>query len=379
MLKQRAVWLAVLRCFREATVADGSNGVGSHSATADGSAASRPKKRRWDDALPQHTTPAPQPQPQPPAPAPAAPALSQIDLIKQQIAERARKLNIPVTINGPSTTSTAASSVASTPAVKSELRQWAPLRLDELGRQVDESGQVVTVKREAELRVNQQPLQPDSKKAKYARAKKEKSAAAAAEEEQRSATYFDASLPGGGKRGAGERQRREMRFVAAGTHEKEAALMRQEIVEREMEAAAKAETKEVDEETRRREEEERLAKEREEHIIVPTIYPAIPDIEWWDAAITTPQSTAAHVQSQCHRQPRLYHVVHLPSQASRGPSTTHSATTQADPSHSARAQEAETTREAGQGARAAAVAATGSHTAAAAEAAVVESDGRAGA
>ena len=146
------------------------------------------------------------------------------------------------------------------------------------------------MKREAELRVNQQPQQPDSKKAKYARAKKEK-ATAPAEDDQRSKAYFDASLPGGGKKGAGERLRRELRFVAAGTHEREAALMRREIVEREMDQAAKAETREVDEEQRRREEEERTAKEREEHIIVPTTYPSIPDIEWWDTAITTPTST----------------------------------------------------------------------------------------
>ena len=52
--------------------------------------------------------------------------------------------------------------------------------------------------------------------------KKEKSTE---EEDDKSKAFFDASLPGDGKRGAGERQRREMRFVAAGTHEREAALM----------------------------------------------------------------------------------------------------------------------------------------------------------
>ena len=277
---------------REAAKAGVSNGVGSlHSAAEDNGAASRPKKRRWDDALPQPSAPAATTETkQPPPPASAAnatAALSQMELIKQKIAERARKLNIPVSINAPPSTTAAATAAAATAtaAVKPELRQWAPLRLDELGRQVDESGQVVSVKREAELRVNQQPQQPDSKRAKYAKAKKEKSA----EEDEAGKAYFDASLGGGGKRG-GERQRRDMTFVVAGTHEREAALMRREILEREMEQVAMAETKEVDDEKRRQEEEERLAKEREEHIVVPTTYPTIPDIEWWDAAITTPHT-----------------------------------------------------------------------------------------
>ena len=278
-------------------VASLSEAAVTRAAPDEAAAAARPKKRRWDDALPQSAAASTLgdrvPQSQPPTIPPAA--ISQIDLLKQQIAERARRLNIPVTINAPAATASvtaAASTSHATPAIKSESRQWAPLRLDELGRQVDDSGQVVTVKREAELRVNQQQQQqPDSKRAKYAKAKKEK--AATAEEDDSSKAYFDPSLPGGGKRGAGERQRRELRFVAAGTHEREAALMRRQIVEREMEEAAKAETMEQDEEQRKREDEERLAKEREEHIIVPTLYPTIPDLEWWDAAITTPQPTTA--------------------------------------------------------------------------------------
>ena len=104
----------------------------------------------------------------------------------------------------------------------------------------------------------------------------------------------------------------------------------------------KTETREEDDEKRRKEQDERTAKEREELSIVLNAYPTIPDVEWWDTAITAPHPTAPrlhyHYCRRCTRQldtrspcvrRHLSHVVHLPSSPYRSTPASLPATSQA--------------------------------------------------
>ena len=239
----------------------------------------RPKKRRWDDSAPAPAPALPSKAelstPTPPTPSSLTLSLDQAKqalLYKQQIADKLAKLNIPVTLPTP------------LPAPP-ESRQWTPLHLDEQGRQVDASGAVVTVKREAELRVNQQ-----REEGKDDRRRKEKRGKPVKVEEAPPPlpNYFDPALSATQR----DRAPRALRFTPVGLHEKRAAAMRAKLLEQAMQETEATEGEEgkgkEGEVTEGGSKEE--VKEEPQVFVVPTHYDVVPDMEPWDVALCAPSS-----------------------------------------------------------------------------------------
>ena len=258
----------------------------------------RPKKRRWDDSAP---LPAPTLKPEPPSLAPPTPSLTlsleqakQALLYKQQIADKLAKLNIPVTL--PPTLPTPPS------------RQWTPLHLDDQGRQVDATGAVVTVKREAELRVNQREEGKDERRPRKDRG--EKRTKPVKEEEAPLPTYFDLSLSATQR----DRAPRALRFTPVGLHERRAAAMRAKLLEQAMQAPEeKTEEEEKGEEVRAE------VKEEAQVLVVPAHYDVVPEMEPWDV----PLSTAAFQAIPAKLSPLIYHPTPIASLTPAAPPAPH--------------------------------------------------------
>ena len=213
-------------------------------------------------------------------------------LYKQQIAEKLAKLNLPLSAPSPSLPVPLPLSLKAEPSPRDEARQWTPLRLDELGRQVDASGNVISMKREAELKVNQQ-LAADERKDKRVKEKPAKQTPAD-RVPSLSDAFVDPTLPGINGRG---RSARALRFVPAGTHEKQAALMRRRLVEQAMEEA-RAATEEPPTSAAKAEVMEAEEALQPQSFVIPTTYDPVPEMEPWDLHLTTSSTSFTSVPSK---------------------------------------------------------------------------------
>ena len=210
-------------------------------------------------------------------------------LLQRQLADRAAALGLPATVKAEG-------------AASSERRQWAPLLLDAQGRQVDASGNVISagLKREAELRVNQQ--QEEREREERRERRREQRAGRPVKEErddERSRAYYDPSLPAHHH----GREARALQLVPAGTHERKAAMMRMKMLEREIAAAAEKDTDHAQPASaaaagsKQQQQQGSSEQERQQKFIIPAVYSPVPDVEWWDAALVAATSSSSSPSS----------------------------------------------------------------------------------
>ena len=260
------------------------------------------RKRRWDEGTPAPAAVKADPSPPVPSPSPSfAQSLEQAKL-KAQIAEKLARLNLPIPSPAvPPPNPNPPPQSASRPSGQ----QWAPLRLDEQGRQVDESGNVVTLKREAEMKVNQQRAAREKEERRMKREGKGKKGKGAGDEQPplSSLAFYDPSLVVIHR----DRSARALRLVPVGTHEKQAAVMRARLVEQAMHAAPAPPADTPAKEQGGGEGGGGGVREEEQTFVVPARYAVVPAMEPWDVPLTT--STSSFTAAPSKLSSLIYHPI----------------------------------------------------------------------
>lgn len=159
-----------------------------------------------------------------------------------------------------------------TVVVKDESKSWMPLRLDALGRQVDEHGAVISLARPTELKANIR----DAASHAAAGAPKEKLShvkiSTTIYKSEGQSKFFDPRMR---ESGPPERKARAtMEFVKPGKYIAQAATMRMKQLEKDMAAAAASTSSSA------------AMRDAAAHTAVAILKPAaIPAVEWWDTKL----------------------------------------------------------------------------------------------